>query len=265
MHDIIDLETYPLDRPESPEWQALVARCKADLARDGMFNLPGLMFQEVAQTTATTLAPRFETESFLHEREHNIYFRKSIPELPEDHPALTRFKTSNLTLCADQLGQNALMRLYEWPPFARFLAATMDKPELHTMADPLARVNVMSYDAGQALNWHFDRSEFTTTMLIQAPDQGGEFIYRTDLRSEDDPNYEGVANMLRGGDPDVQSLTLSPGTLNVFRGKNTPHRVAPVSGPRARIIAVFSFFDRPDVMFTEEEQRGFYGRAATQA
>jgi len=42
-----------------------------------------------------------------------------------------------------------------------FLAATMQLPELHVMPDPLARVNMMSYGDGQALNWHFDRSHFT--------------------------------------------------------------------------------------------------------
>ena len=65
------------------------------------------------------------------------------------------------------------------------------------------------------------------------------------------------AGLLRGW-----PLTLAPGTLNVFRGKNTPHRVTPVEGPHQRIIAVFSYYDRPGVRFSAEEQRGFYGRAA---
>ena len=138
----------------------------------------------------------------------------------------------------------------------------MDRPVLYPMADKLAGLNVMSYQEGQLLNWHFDRSEFTTTMLLQAPLQGGEFLYRTDLRSDDDPNYDGVARLLRGQDPDMRSLTLRPGTLNVFRGKNTPHKVSPVAGSKARIIAVFSFFDRSGVEFSDQERIGFYGRAA---
>lgn len=48
--------------------------------------------------------------------------------------------------------------------------------------------------------------------------------------------------------------------LNVFRAKNTAHRVTPVEGKTARMIAVFSFYDSPGVRFTAEEQRGFYGR-----
>ena len=261
MRDILDLDRFPLDKPDGPEWQALVDRCRDDLASDGMFNLDGLMRPAIAAQEATAMAPQFETDSFRHEREHNIYFLKSIDGLPHDHLALTRFKTSNNTLCADQIPQSAPIRLYEWPEFARFLAATMEMEALHTMDDPMARVNVMSYHEGQALNWHFDRSEFTTTLLLQAPDGGGEFEYRTALRSADDPNYDGVARLFSGQDDQMRQLRLSAGTLNVFKGKNTAHRVTPVTGPRARVISVFSYYERPGVTFTKEERLGFYGRA----
>ncbi|WP_264210319.1 HalD/BesD family halogenase [Leisingera thetidis] len=262
MRDILDLERYPLDRPGSPDWQALVHRCREELAKDGMFSLHGLMTPETARGAAEALAAKFETESFRHEREHNIYFQDGIEGLAPDHPALQRFKTSNLTLCADQLAGSPVLRLYEWPPFADFLAAAMGKAQLYTMQDPLARVNVMSYGPEQALNWHFDRSEFTTTMLLQAPEEGGAFIYSPELRSEEDPNYDGVERLLTGTDPNMRSVTLSPGTLNIFRGRNSPHRVGTVKGEKHRVIAVFSFFDRPGVMFSAKEQIGFYGRAA---
>jgi len=262
MHDILDLARYPLDRPESPDWQALVARCQADLAANGMFNLEGFLRPGAVSRAASELAPRFETDAFTHTRRHNIYFRKELPGLPPGHPALAEVETTNRTICADRMGEAVVTRLYDWPNFARFLAAAMDKPRLFTMDDPLARVNAMQYREGEALNWHFDRSEFTTTLLLQAPDSGGEFEYRTDLRSDSDPNYEGVARLLRGEDTGVRRLALAPGTLNVFRGKNTAHRVTPVEGDRPRIISVFSFYERPGVMFSEEERIGFYGRAA---
>ena len=138
----------------------------------------------------------------------------------------------------------------------------MGKERLYTMADPLAAMNVMTYRAGQALNWHFDRSEFTTTLLLQEPEAGGAFRYRSDLRSDDDPNYEGVARLLEGADPHVETLPLAAGTLNIFKGKNTAHRVTPVAGARERIIAVFSYYERPDVLFSEAERIRFYGRAS---
>jgi hypothetical protein len=262
MHDILDLTRYPLDRPGTAEWTALVERCKSDLARDGMFNLEGLVKPAALLKTVAEIQPVMDTLSFVHKRSHNIYFRKEIPELPADHPALVKVDTVNHTICADQISQSTVMYIYEWAPFIMFLAATMNIDALFPMRDALARVNVMAYRDGETLNWHFDRSEFTTTLLLQAPEQGGDFVYRTDLRDEDNPNYEGVAKLLRGQDDQVKTLEVSAGTLNVFRGKNTAHKVSTVRGTRERLIAVFSYFDRPGVVFTKEDQIGFYGRSA---
>ncbi len=261
MRDILDLDRYPLDRPDSAGTRALVARCQAGLAADGMFNLDGFLKPGALTRAVAEVKPVLDSASFTHRRSHNIYFRNDLPGLAPDHPALRLCETVNHTICADQIAGTVLMRLYQWPPFAAFLAAVMDKPELYTMADPLARVNVMAYRDGEALNWHFDRSEFTTTLLLQAPESGGGFEYRTGLRSEGDPNYDGVARLLEGSDPEVETLHLAPGALNVFRGKNTAHRVTPIAGARERIIAVFSFYERPGVLFSDEERIGFYGRA----
>jgi hypothetical protein len=263
MDDLIDLDRYPLDRTGSADLAALVARARADLAAEGMYNLEGFLRPDALERAAAEVRPLFDQAgAFTHARRHNIYFRKDLGDLPEGHGARAEFETRNRTICGDQMPGTVVMQLYEWPAFAAFLAATMDKPVLHTMDDPLARVNAMSYGAGDTLNWHFDRSEFTTTLLLQAPEAGGEFEYRTDLRSATDPNYDGVARLLRGEDPDLKRMAVSPGTLNVFRGRNTAHRVATVEGVRARIISVFSFYERPGVRFTAEEQLGFYGRVA---
>ncbi len=243
VRDILDLERYPLDRPGSPGW--------TDLVR------PAALERAMAE-----IRPVMETLSFVHRRSHNIYFRKEVPGLAPDHPALRMVDSMNHTVCYDQIPQSVPSWIYEWPQFAVFLAAAMEKDNLFTMRDPLARVNVMSYRDGEALKWHFDRSEFTTTLLLQAPSGGGDFEFRTDLRTEADPNYDGIAKLLDGRDPELKTLKLSAGTLNVFKGRNTLHRVTPCKGPVERYMAVFSFYERPGVMFSKEEQIGFYGRAA---
>lgn len=260
MRDILDLDRYPLDKVGSPAWVALVERCKADLAANGMYNLEGLVRPDALSKCVAEIKPVMDTLSFVHTREHNIYFMKTIPGLSEDHPALTKTKTINHTVCADQIPQSLVMYIYEWAPMVMFLGATMEKQALYPMRDALARVNVMAYREGEQLNWHFDRSEFTTTLLLQAPEQGGDFVFRSDLRTADDPNYDGVAKLLRGEDKDVKILKLSAGTLNVFKGKNTAHKVSTVKGQRERLIAVFSYYEKPGVTFTREEQVGFYGR-----
>lgn len=260
MQNLIDLERYPLDRPDSADWQSLVQTCRDDLAEHGMFSLEGLLRPELAAQAVATLREEFANNAFLHERSHNIYFSDEIKGLAADHPAHAQVKTSNRTLCADQLPAQPLIDVYSWKPLHDFLAATMELPALYPMDDALASVNVMAYGEGQALNWHFDRSEFTTTLLLQAADAGGAFEYRTGLRSDADPNYDGVGKLLKGHDPKVQQISLSPGTLNVFKGKNTAHRVTPVQGDRDRVIAVFCYYETPGIAFSEQDQMGFYGR-----
>jgi len=192
MRDALNLTDFPLDQPDSPAFADLVNRCRKELASGGMFNLDGFVRPDAAQAEADTHKPKMASESFNHARTHNVYFKKDVPGLPPDHPALVTFETSNNTLCSDQLAGSLVDDIYHWEPLITLLAQVMDKSALYPMDDPLAAFNVMAYREGQALHWHFDRSEFTVTLLLQAPDKGGAFEYRTDLRTAADPNYDAV-------------------------------------------------------------------------
>ena len=263
MNDILNLDDYPLHALESRAGRELVASCRTALAEEGMFNLDGFVRPQALAQCVAEIKPVLDRAAFTHKRDHNIYFRDDISDIAPDHPALRRSETVNHTVCADQLPDSIVCQIYEWTPLVEFLAAIMQKPRLHLMADPLARANVLAYRAGEALNWHFDRSEFTTTLLLQSPELGGEFQYRNDLRSESDPNYDGVARLLANADNNVKTLPLAPGTLNVFKGKYTAHRVTPVQGECERMVAVFCYYEQPGVVFSDDERIGFYGRAGT--
>ena len=261
MDDILDLGTYPIHAPGSAAYEDLVKRCQSDLAAEGMFNLVGFMQADAVERLADGLSPRYPSQSFRHAREHNIYFDDAL-DLGADHPALRRVTTINNTLCADQLADTVLEAIYSYPPFVAFLAEVMEMPALHVMDDPLAAFNAMAYFEGQGLNWHFDRSEFTTTLLLQKPEGGGVFQYRPALRSAQDPNFDGVARLLEGRDNRQRDMSVEAGTLNVFKGVNTAHRVTPVQGARARIVAVFTYYEQPGARFSDTERLGFYGRIA---
>jgi len=259
MNKLINLERYPLHQLESVAGQQLVTQCIDDLQRDGMFTLKEFMRGKVIDAILPGLLQKFKQESFTHSRQHNIYFDDDIDDVAADHPALARVETINHTLCGDQLAE-PLRQIYLWSGLIEFLARVMRKPDLYPMDDPLACANVMGYYEGEGLNWHFDRSEFTTTLLLQSPRQGGDFQYRQDLRSEQDPNYEGIARLLRDEDAQVRTLKLGAGDLNVFKGKNTAHRVTPAVGNLARVVTVFSYYETPGRVFSDAENLGFYGR-----
>lgn len=234
--------------------------CRDDLAANGMYQLVGFIRPEPLSNTVRLLAPMMASESSELRQWHTIYFSEEVSGLAADHPAMAKVHTVNHSLCADQLGASAITTLYHWAPFRAFLAASLDVPELHVMDDALASVNVLSYRPGEALNWHFDRSLYTITVVLQPPAEGGIFEYRSDLRTDNDPNHAGVGALLAGEDPSVATIDVEPGALNVFMGRNTAHRVTTVQGDVERMIAVLSYYDRPCVSFDDSERMRFYGR-----
>ena len=134
IEDIIDLDRYPLDRLESAEGQALVSYCREELMLRGMFNLNGLIRDEIMDQLVHEVTPVIQSSAFTHRSQHNIYFLPKIEGLDLGHPALQQFETVNHTICADQIPYSALMNLYNWPPFAEFLAEVMEKPALYPLS-----------------------------------------------------------------------------------------------------------------------------------
>jgi len=134
-------------------------------------------------------------------------------------------------------------------------------PSVYPYADPLSSINIHYAAEGQELGWHFDNSSFAITLLLQAPEAGGVFEYVKDLRDagQGEMNYEGVANVLDGKIP-PQVLTIDPGTLVLFRGRNSMHRVTPTQGDRTRYLVVLAYNDQPGISLSENARMTFYGR-----
>ena len=262
MKAILDLDRYPIDRLDSDAGHALLDKSRISLEQEGMFTLSGFIRPAARNCILEEVEPVLRRESFTHTRSHNIYFEDEVPGLAADHPALCELQTTNHTVCGDQIAGSSICRIYEWQPLVEFLARVMGRKHLYLMDDPMAALNVLEYRSGEpALNWHFDRSEFTTTLLLCAADRGGDFQYRSALRTASDPNFEGVAALLADDDSEIRTLPMTAGTLCIFRGVETAHRVTPVTGTRSRIVAVLSYYERPDVRFSKAERLGFYGRA----
>jgi hypothetical protein len=256
---IIDTARYPLEDP--PALAELVARCRRQWAENGSFSLDAFLRPEALARCVDEIEPLMANRSYHHMKQHNIYF-SNAPDIPEaiKDPAYQQ-RSSNHTLTADQLDGLIIRQIHQWRPLARFLEVVLDKPSLYPMADPMAGLNVMGYGAGDQIGWHFDRAEFTVTLLLRRPKTGGTFQYRHNLRSATDPNHDGVARLLSGEDKAVSDLQIDPGTLNVFAGYRSPHHVTPAGGDQMRLVAVLSFMEQPDVMFSVEDRIRFYGRA----
>ncbi len=255
---LVDTARYPLDDTEGEGWRALLARGRHAMAEAGSFNLDGFLRPDAVDRAVSEVETAVSTGAHRHEARHNIYFSDEDDGTPATaHTGLT----TSWTLAGDRLAGGVLDRVYRWPALAGFLARLFDKPALRPMADPLACLNAMRYEAGDGLGWHFDRADFSVTLLLRAAGAGGAFEYRRNLRGPGDDNRAGIARLLAGDDPDVAVVPLAPGTLNVFAGYRSAHRVTPVTAAPTRLISVLSFVERENVVFSDADRRRFYGRA----
>ena len=129
MKHVLNLDRWPVDALDSAQGQALIARCRKDLRDAGMFSLEGLIRSEALEACVAEVVPLFDTASFIHARDHNIYFDDEIEGLEAGHPALARFTTVNRTICGDQIPSSLVTRIYEWQPLIDFLAAATERSQ----------------------------------------------------------------------------------------------------------------------------------------
>lgn len=66
--------------------------------------------------------------------------------------------------------------------------------------------------------------------------------------------------MLNGTSDKVNVLNLEPGDLQIFRGRYSLHRVAPLTGKRPRYVAILSYVEEPDMVGAPERVMQLYGR-----
>jgi hypothetical protein len=257
---LVDLARYPIAALESPDGATLLAHCHKELARDGALTLPGFIRPERVEPLAAE-ARGLLPLTFNMGKDHTCYFEPADDSVGPEHPRRRLIHTNQGSVASDHIGDDTMLRcLYQWDELMSFIAAVLGEPVLYRHADTFAALNINVFEAGQGLNWHFDRTDFSVTLSMQIADSGGDFEYAPLLRRPGDENFDGVSRILGGARDTVRRLDFPPGTLAVFRGHNSLHRVTPVRGPRARIAAVLSYVREPGVTFTSYAQKLFYGR-----
>ena len=55
---------------------------------------------------------------------------------------------------------------------------------------------------------------------------------------------------------------MTPGTLLVFAGRHSLHRVSPISGPTSRLVALLGYDTKPGTMSSDLLKEVRYGRVA---
>ncbi|EJM22133.1 hypothetical protein PMI22_01713 [Pseudomonas sp. GM21] len=261
--DIIDLERYPITDRTNFAYLALVTQSQSLLGQEGVAIFPGFVRNpSVVAMADQTLA--LHSRMFHFRENHTVYFKPQDESVDPEHPLRRLMNTAKDTVAyADIPADHLIRQIYESDEVLSFIKDVLDLDALYRHADPLAALNLQGFTAGQELGWHFDRSDFSVTLSLQAASAGGDFEYVRMLRNENDDCYDAVRQFL--DDPNTQQIEVLPqvpGTLTLFRGRYSLHRVTPVAGDRLRLNAVFAYVDQPNVEFSAYARQLFYGRTS---
>ena len=257
----IDTERYPVDKPGTDQFTAMIEGIHGKLAEDGCAVLKGFLKQAALPqfvAEADAAAPNAHNSR----NRTNPYFSKDDDSLDASHPRRRFYDRSNAFIPADNFGQDSALRaIYEWPLFFSFMREALNEPQdkFFRYADPLADVIVNMAGEGNGFPWHFDTNNFTVTLALQNADEGGDFEYAASIRSGDE-NFDAVRDVLDGTSNQVTVLKLEPGDLQIFRGRYSLHRVAPLKGDTPRYVAIFSYIEKEGMVGSPERTKQLYGK-----
>ncbi len=260
--NLIDLERYPVNDLAGAAGQRLINRMRFALDQDGSCSLPGFVHRSAVAEMAVE-ASTLQHLAYAGPTEVTPYFFNydlgKGDEIADDHP-LKRKGKRNLSQVASDLipDHHKLSRLYYSAVLTDFLAAILDQ-SVYRNQDRFQSLNISMMNARGCQQWHFDSGRMVTTLLLQAPEAGGIFEYVPELRSDESENFEQVQQVLDGDSDRVKRLKLKAGTLSLFRGHYSMHRVTEVEGSRTRIQAILGFSTTPDLQGNLESSILHYG------
>ena len=265
-HAAIDTARYPIDGAGSDR-ELLVARCREALQSAGVVTIPGFIRAEAIKAAAAE-AQELVPLAYHCNNTHNAYLAPDDLSFSPEHIRRMQLRTDVGSVAYDHLPRDGhLATLYQCEALLDFISAVVKgggtKKILHRLADPLGACTINVFHKDWEHGWHFDEAEFTTTLMLQTAEDGGHFEFTPQIREAGvEEAYEQVAKIIKEDDQSlVQSLCFEPGTLSIFKGCSSLHRVTQVHGDRPRLVAVLCFAEEAGVTNSADVRQLFWGRS----
>ena len=259
---LVDLDCYPIDDLDGAGG-AVVERHRADLLATGVSILPGFLRAD-ALPGLVAECEALAVDAYLQDVQGTPYLElPDAAEWPDGHPRVTWSRSAVHTVAYDRFHPvtSGLRALYEWDALMELVRRILDRPELHRYADPLGAMNLAVMREGDLLGWHFDQTDFVVSLALQPSDGGGAFENVQRLRASGSERYDVVGRVLAGEAPElVTTVPMEAGTLMLFEGRWSLHRVTAVEGSTPRHVALFGYDTKPGTMSSDLLKAIRYGR-----
>ncbi len=224
-----------------------------------------------------------EDGAFTTDDVHTAYLRPVDPAASPRSVLNFEMKTQVASIAFDELRKESpLADFYQQPVLRELVARVVGKDKIYLSDDPLGCCSINVFRPGYHHSFHFDESEFSTTLMLQEASDGssGLFQYTNPLREfPDDLALDSVARTIQEYDgtaqhftfdiehtnigitPPLHTLNFQAGTLSIFAGSKSLHRVTKVQGTCSRLVAVLTFASEPGFRNSPAVQKLFWGRS----
>ena len=190
-----------------------------------------------------------------------IYQGEVDPSAPDNDPRRQEYTHVASQLADDQIPEETLIKqLYESDLLTEFIRRVQKKETLYRCADEFQALNLVGLEPGSWHAWHYDTTECTVTLLLQAAERGGEFTFIPNSRTDVSEDREAVDRLLAGDMSGAQTFSREAGAFTLFRGGYSLHGVTKVEGKVPRITAILTYSEEPGTVLSDEVNIRIYGK-----
>ena len=257
---LVDLDRYPIENLDQGRGAEFLAQCRADMESQGWCNFADFVRPEALDALAqeaNDLLPTAETLTI----KRTIYQGEVDPDAPAGDPRRQEYVHKAVQLADDQIPQSTLIQqLYQSDLLTGFIRRVQGKEQLYRCADEFQALNVVALQPGSWHAWHYDTTECTMTLLLQAAEEGGDFAFIPNSRTDDGEDREAVDGLLAGDMSKAQTFRRGAGAFTLFRGGYSLHGVTKVKGERPRITAIMTYSEQENEVIADDINVRIYGK-----
>ena len=257
--NLIDLERYPISDLDHGDGAAFLQRCQQQIDETGWCSFEGFIRPDAVVALAdeaNALLPTADTLTI----KRTIYQGKPDSSAQASDPKSREYVHRAVQLADDQIPKETLIQqLYQSNILTEFVRRVQNKSHLYHCADEFQALNLVSLEPNSWHAWHYDTTECTVTLLLQAAESGGEFAFLPNSRTDETEDRESVDQLLAGDMSKAQSFSRGAGTFTFFRGGYSLHCVSKVEGNRPRVSAVLTYDEQPNRVLSDEINIRIYG------
>ncbi|KAL7438288.1 hypothetical protein ACHAXM_006424 [Skeletonema potamos] len=252
----INYSKYPIDQFEHDDdgrYNSLLQDSIKQMNRDGFVSLPSFLLPEAVDAlTSYILKLEEDGVGFYSTESHNVFLDTDVESgVSPLHPRRVQLNSSKLIINASELllskeAPNLDELFMSQRSILDFISSVM-QTKLYPSTDPYGKFYANIFREGDGLNYHFDRSEYSISLILQPSEEGGEFQFLPNSRAiiegwdEMILNVDDIAEAVAAHSLELKRPNLAAGDLYLFRGQNSLHRVSEITkGKRINIILTFN-------------------------